>query len=268
MESAEPPYCGVDWLQTWESPRTGIFRIGRTREDWFAEWVGIARLRASRDGSRVQFDLVPGCDEAWGLKLRHGLAAALVSHLSGGVTLHAAAVGLNEGSVLLLGESGAGKSTLAADLCERGGAMLLSDDTAALSFHEEGVAVCPTEQVNWLSPDARAHRGDDVVASDRKVPVLARNIAAIPLSLRAMVKLVFDETSRRCRLVPLAGRSAFSVLNGAHIRFAIAEPAVTLRDFEMLGRLKALVPVYELRRPRGLGALRESREVVAGLLRR
>ncbi len=60
----------------------------------------------------------------------------------GAVPLHAAAVGTDAGTVLLLGSSGVGKSALAAALVERGAA-LVADDVTALVPAGDGVLALP-----------------------------------------------------------------------------------------------------------------------------
>lgn len=254
------------WLQTWASAAAGTFRIGRAGNDRIAEWVGSATLRADRRGSRVRFSLASGCDPEWGEKLRTGPAAALLRHLTGGVTLHAAAVGIADQGVLLLGESGCGKSTLAADLCGNGGASLLADDTAALMFERDFVAVAPTERVNWLSPEACARRGLSPPSNDRKHPVPPRQTVRVPLPLRAIVKLAFDDTNQGYELRRLSGLAAFSAVNASQFRFVLDEPEVAVRDFDLLERLLRIVPLYELRRGRAFERLQWAREAVASLV--
>ncbi len=266
MSGLDPKGDHVRWIQTWESARTGTFRIGRCGSDPIAEWVGDATLRADRDGSHVRLDFAPGCDEGWARKLREGPAAALVRHLRGGITIHAAAVGLAGSGVLLLGESGSGKSTLAADLCEHADATLLGDDTAALAFSDVSIDVLPTERVNWLSPDAREHRGTPLMPDGRKLPVPVRRVAAEPIPLCAIVKLTFDDASRGCHVSRVRGGLVFTLLSLSQFRFVVDEPEVTLRDFEHIERLGSLVPLYELRRPRDLHVLQATGKLVASLV--
>ena len=71
-----------------------------------------------------------------------GPALAALLQMRGVLTLHAAAVEMDAGAVLLLGGSGAGKSALAAALVERGHA-LLADDVTGLAPAADGVLALP-----------------------------------------------------------------------------------------------------------------------------
>ena len=82
-----------------------------------------------------------GSDEDVAAFLARSVVTALLQ-MRGVVTLHAAAVEMGAGAVLLLGSSGVGKSTLAAALVARGHA-LLADDVAGLVPAAGGVRVLP-----------------------------------------------------------------------------------------------------------------------------
>ena len=82
-----------------------------------------------------------GCDEDVVTFLVGPVVAALLQ-MRGVLTLHAAAVEMDAGAVLLLGSSGVGKSALAAALVERGHA-LLADDVTGLAPAADGVLALP-----------------------------------------------------------------------------------------------------------------------------
>jgi hypothetical protein len=261
-----PLPVNVYWLQTWERPKAQPFRIGRSEDRLVAQWCGMATLSSTRDGKQVEFEVEPGCDKAWAEKLRNGPAAALVRHLSGGLTLHASAVAFGANAVLFLGESGSGKSTLAADLCTAAGAAMLGDDTALLTLERDSINVSVTECDHWLLPnEAPNHRSPD--QSLKKIPIRAVRLAEHPVRLCALVHLAFDEEASTCKLSRIVGGQAFTLLIYSLFRFVIDEPEVWARDLERLAELAVASPVFELRRPRDIAALRESRSAVVEMVR-
>ena len=82
-----------------------------------------------------------------------GPALAALLQMRGVLTLHAAAVEMDAGAVLLLGGSGAGKSALAAALVERGHA-LLADDVTGLAPAAGDVLALPAFPCMRLWADA------------------------------------------------------------------------------------------------------------------
>jgi hypothetical protein len=261
-----PLPANVRWLQTWDNPKAQPFRIGRSEERLVAQWCGFATLSSTRDGKQVEFEVEPGCDRAWAEKLRNGPAAALVRHLSGGLTLHASAVALGTNAVLFFGESGSGKSTLAADLCTCAGAEMLGDDTASLTLEGGSINVSVTECDHWLVPNGGPnHRGQPQPL--KKIPIRAVRLAEQSVRLCAMIHLAFDQLTSRCTLARTAGGQAFTLLSCSLFRFVIDEPEQWARDLGRLAQLTAASPVFELRRPRDIAALRESRSLVVEMIR-
>jgi HPr Serine kinase C-terminal domain len=252
------------WLQT-SGNNPGDFRIGRKGEQLVAEWIGLARVSATRGGESISFEVSPGCDPTHAQKMRNGAVAALVRHLAGGITLHASAVVIGDQGVMFLGESGSGKSTMAADLCEREGRALLGDDAVALAVTDEAVMVCPTERDSWLTPQSLSFFGVDA-SSTNKERFRAREVGLRAVPLRAMIKLGFREEGARCSVSRLGGRDAFDLLSRSLFRFVLDEPEVAARDFGALARLASAVRIFELRRPRSLAALAASRSALDVLL--
>lgn len=95
---------------------------------WF-DVPGIARFQI--DGGReVRVQPYPDADERSIVLFLLGSALGAVLHQRGFLVLHANAVLVDGGAVLLAGHSGAGKSTTAAALLERGYEVLADDVTA------------------------------------------------------------------------------------------------------------------------------------------
>jgi hypothetical protein len=193
---------------------------------------------------------------------------ALLRHVQGKITLHGSAVCGASRAVALVGPGNAGKSTIAAALCGYDGIELLADDTVALELDAHGggdpVRVGPTQTANWLLPDARAELGLDASAPT-KLPIGFRS-AGGPVPLDAVIGLVFDENVSSVELRRVRGQDAFGVLSGCNIRFVIDEPAAQVREFDQLKLVMENCRVFELRRPRDIGQLRRSAEIVREVL--
>lgn len=259
------PSSSVRWLAHYaEEPDEPLFRIGRAGDEVVAEWVGLATLRARRDGSAVRFEPAPDADLRELAKVRRGGAALLVRHLRGELAMHGAAVAFGDHAVALLGRSGQGKSTLAAALCARGGC-LLSDDALHVDHAGDGWVLAPVEPDHWLDPPARAALGLDGEGPEGgKLPVAAPRRASMPARLVAFVDLAFG--GQEVGLRRLEGLDAAAALVPQIVRFVLDEPEAQRAELEMLLKLVGQVTVYRMDRPRGMGYLRETSERIAALL--
>lgn len=97
-------------------------------------------LELSRDGSCIEVRSPPKLTDVTSYVVTRGLAASLV--VRGTPLLHACAIEAAGGAMLVAGASGAGKSSLAAAALASGRA-LLTDDVAALVWHDNGLHVEP-----------------------------------------------------------------------------------------------------------------------------
>ena len=130
----------------------------------------------------------------------------------GAVPLHAAAVGTDAGTVLLLGSSGAGKSALAAALVERGAA-LVADDVTGLSPAGDGVLALPAFPRLRLWADALppADRRQRVRRNLEQYWKPAARFCAAPQPVRAA--FVLESRNRRdFDIAPVPSSRAFWTL--------------------------------------------------------
>lgn len=155
-------------------------------------------------------------------------------------TLHAGAVLLGGGAVLLLGDKEAGKSTTLAFLADAGHPVL-SDDLIVVSPEM-------TMPAGPLSIDLRpsmATTGEPVRGGQRNRLSLAQTPITGEIPIRGWVRLSWDE---RTELTPLSGAERLTALASARrVRRLEGDPEAVLN-------LSAL-PAYHLSRPRTLGAL-------------
>jgi hypothetical protein len=248
MRVASDRATHVRWLAEYAQDDVVSFRIGTTGPELVAEWVDTARLVARRDGAERRLTFEPDVDPRNAEKIRRGSAWLLLRHLDRELALHGASVAIDGKALVLLGRSGAGKSTLAAELCDRGAA-LLADDAVGVDRDGERFIVQPREAHHWLDGAARRALGR---SSDEegKEPIATRRIAERGASLVAIVELVFDDH--------VATPSA---------RFVIDEPERQKWELDLLHRVIQAVPCYRLQRPRGFEHLRAAAELLVGMLR-
>jgi hypothetical protein len=242
------------------------FRVGRDADTLVAEWIGLLVLRADRDGSNVSLTPAPGADPRLVAKVRAGHASALLRQLSGGLSLHAAAVEYRGRAVAVFGPSGTGKSTAAADLCARAGAALLSDDVAAIDLTRSRPFVVPTESDHWLDEAAcRAVESRAEAVSDkwRAAPPLR---ATTDAPLAALVSLVFAPEGQAASIRRLSGLDALERLLPCVARFIVDEPETQVAEFAQLRALCQGVRVYELSRTRSFAQLSGTRRALLELL--
>jgi hypothetical protein len=185
-----------------------------------------------------------------------GPVLGLLLRLRGVTCLHASAVALGKFAVAFAGFEGAGKSTTAAALARRGHAVI-SDDIVALAERDGAFFVLPAYPYLCLWPESveMLYGASKTLPAfspnwDKRQLSLAHNrlrFAEQPLPLGAIYLLgersaeetaPFLETLTQIEsLVSLVAESYATSLLDKHMR---------VREFELLGRLLAVVPVSKL----------------------
>jgi hypothetical protein len=258
----------VQWVHAWPNSEQPEFRVGRIGQDLVAEWPGFASLRSDRAGTRSEHRFNdPSVDPMIAAKFQRGQVAALLRHLRGELSLHAAAAEIAGRSVVLLGESNAGKSSTIAGLSKYRAARFLADDIAALIVDDGIFQVRPTETHHWLAPDSIDTLGLETPSQDwDKHPIMPVMTAAHPAEIAVIVKLGVDAGAPAPQLSRLHGGAVFELLSSSAIRFVLDEERTALRDFQTMAELAAQAPVFELRRPPGIEWLRPCVNVIGDLL--
>lgn len=251
----------IRWLaMATDAAEEATLKIGRSGDEVIAEWPGIARLVARRDGSEARLEGDPDADPRYVRKIEQGSARLLVRHLQGKPAFHGAAIAIGEGAVVFLGRSGQGKSSLAAACCTTVGARLLADDAVFVDRADGAWMVTPGEEDHWLDGTARRALGRASEEDETKAPVAAP-AATTACPLRAIFDLCFAETdevvTRR-----LNGIDAVAALVPQAVRFAIDEEDAHRRELDRIAALVADVPIYRLERPRGFARMAECVRVV------
>ncbi len=250
-------------------------RIGRDGDVLVAEWPGRATLRVRRDGSAPAFEAAPGLPSLEAEKLRRGAARLLLLHLAGGIPLHGAAVALGGRAAVFVGPARHGKSTLAGALASRAGATVLADDAVAIEPSSGGFDVLALEDALWLdAPAAQAvglTRIDREPAAGRmrdrgKAAYAAASAEVARVRAALVVHLAFEDVDR-AKLIDVEGLDAAGGLLAQMTRFVVDDPEIARRDLAAIGALVDGVRVARLVRPRDLGRLGDSVDLVVAALR-
>jgi hypothetical protein len=220
----------------------------------------IGRILVS-EGKTIDFEMLEGVDPGEASPFLLGTAFGALLLQRGSLILHASAIARDGESIAFCGDSGAGKSTLAAALC-RSGWTFLSDDVSRIEPDAGG-----TPQL-W--PDGRSlklfeqsigtlgledRRGEEVRPGLRKHYVAPPSQTTKPTALAAIYALRYhDEPAIECvRLSLLDG--AQILLNESHRPELTLHMSKSSRHVAITGIILRSVPIFLLKRPRGLAAI-------------
>jgi len=216
----------------------------------------------------VRFWLKPDGTEIWALwpassSLEHALmylmgpVLGVVLRLRGMTCLHASAVAFGDRCVAFVGDEGAGKSTTAAAFAGRGHAVL-SDDIVTLVERDGEFYVTPAYPYLSLWPDSV----EMLYGADKNLPSFSENVhkrmlslstnrlqlAEQPLRLGAVFLLGERSSDPAAPLVALPTPSdcLLSLVANSYATRILSEE-MRAREFALLGRMLAVVPVRRLR---------------------
>ena len=186
-----------------------------------------------------------------------GPVLGLALRLRGVTCLHASAVTFGNRAVALAGSEGAGKSTTAAALARRGHPVI-SDDIVALVEREGAFFVLPAYPYLCLWPDSV----NILYGTEKTLPAFSPNWDKRQLSL-VENRLRFEEQPLPLGAIFLLGERTTdaaapfveTVLPKDGLLSLVADTYATnlldkdmrAREFELLGRMLAVVPVWRLR---------------------
>jgi hypothetical protein len=190
-----------------------------------------------------------------------GPALGTLLHQRGALLMHAAAVQVGEGAVLVLGASGAGKSTAAAALIAAG-YPLLTDDLCVVSLDEAGRPMGHSDgRPLKLTIEAAAWFGMPKLgdAAEGKFYVAAPQIEG-PLPIAALVAVAGwgEPRLERLKLLPTLAELRRQVFNQQIVSLVGREG----EHFVDAARLAAVVPLFKLTRPHGLDRMAETIDLV------
>ncbi len=254
-----PPDVAVSWgavPRSLEAPRTrGPFHEARPGQFLF-EIAGVARYLVE-GGIQVTIDPCSGASEATVRLFLLKAALAVLLHQRGDLLpLHASAVDVGGGAVVLTGKSGAGKSTLAAELVRRG-CGLLSDDLAPLRPADGRAEVLPVFPRLNLWADAVRHFGSNTESLERVRPEVEQYgvpVAPPPTSKALPVRAVYiltPEERQGMTLTPIGPVEKLEALLRAEGIPFLEGLGLRAAHLEMVTRLVPLLSFKRFRRPIG-----------------
>jgi hypothetical protein len=203
-----------------------------------------------------------------------GSVLAFVLRLRGSVPLHASAVAIEGRALLFVGDSWAGKSSTAAAFSILG-YPVLSDDIVRIDTAGDGLAAYPSHPRLNVWPDSAT----TLYGAPDALPVHSESYGkhyldlieagyafqATPVPIEAVYLLGERSPDRRSPLMSVVpARPAFMALLGHTFGSAFLDPAMRVREFDVLCRLVECVLVRELRFGDDLGALVSSCRALAG----
>ncbi len=251
----------VEWLQEGDAPlhaRLYDGGDGATYRLWIdgVGWYGI-----DPEGPGVA---VPSSEEPVRREERlWGIPALLCFLRRGDLPLHASAVQVGDGAVLIGAPSRFGKTTLAAAFW-REGFRVLSEDLTCV--RPSGPSVLPGPAMLRMRLDMAESLG---IADEPGAIALADRVRlplggsaggdSRPVPLRAIVLL--GEASDEVSMVSVTAIEAIPALWG--LSFAVPTREGPARCFQQLADLASLVPVWELRRPVSVESLPRVVDAVA-----
>jgi hypothetical protein len=271
---------GVDLTAVDVVVREGLVpRRLRAPRDSEASWdaaPGLFLLRGGRRAGRflveadaVTFERNSGCEDA--ILARHftdQVLAALLRH-RGLLVLHANAVEVSGGVIVICGESGTGKSTTLAALRDRGGLMLSDDVTALLpGGAPKSVKVLPGVAQTHLAEDAAQGLGYTV--DPAQLQPWRRMKAAIPTHdgmawragrLRALYILRVSGGDDVV-VTQVTGGDKFHALQECMYGPMFTEDHPTL--FPLMSTIVNTVPFFWLERPAGRWSIGEVGDAILG----
>jgi hypothetical protein len=186
-----------------------------------------------------------------------GPVIALALRLRGRSCLHASSVAVGEQSIAFMGAPGAGKSTTAAAFARLGYAVL-SDDIVVLSDQADELLVQPGYPRLNLWPDSVGALFGTYDVLPRIAPTWNKRYMTLdqngysfqpePLPLGAIYIMGEREPGLNAPVVEeLAGSEAFMKLVGNTYLYYLLNREMQRRDFDVLSRVVARVPVRRVR---------------------
>ncbi len=201
-----------------------------------------------------------------------GPVLGVVLRLRGIVPLHASAIVIGEHAIALAGPAGAGKSTTAAAFA-KGGYRVISDDVVTLQEERSQFVIPPGyPRVNLWSESVQAMVGKTgtlpriCATLDKYFMPLdpARQFEMHSLPLGAIYVLERREPGLMAPAVqPLTGTEAFIAVLGNTYMNHLPDPEKRSREFELLGRLLAQVPIRRIHAAADLSKLPDLCTVIA-----
>ena len=254
LEVVREPIEGTDKVEA----VNGVVRSTATEALLHYDHSGAFRVE---DGRRIVVDDTVDPSRRLVRHLILGVCTGIALHQRGHLTLHASAVGLEDGVAAFMGWKRRGKSTTASALYASGG-RLITDDVVVIP-PEEDATVLPGFPQMRLDPEAVAASLDTAPEElprlhedyGKRVGHADQRFQREPCPLRCIYLL---EWGGDFEVEPLPQKEAFlQLLRHSYAQRFLGETGATPSHFEKASTLAQTVPVVRLRRPRNLDRLPE-----------
>ena len=265
-----PPADAFDraWYVSPDLDAAGVpVLVAASRPDDGSRWLRYSEgavFRIEPAGARVDAWWQPPLTDVDAETYLLGPVLAYVMRLRGRVPLHASGVAVGGRAVLFAGDAGAGKSTTAGAFATLG-VPVLSDDLVPIVEAAGGLCAAPGYPRLSLCADA----ADTLLGPDAQLPPCsptyekrflglddaAFHPAALPIG-EVFVLSGADPAGQAPELHALGARDGLMALLGHTYGSYLIDKDTRAREFDVLARLAAAVPVYELRFGTGLAELK------------
>jgi len=236
---------------------------------------GVYLLRSGPGGGRflieegeVTFSRDPGCDDVVLARRFVDWVLGAVLRQRGIVVLHANAVEIAGGAILISGESGAGKSTTTTALLERG-CRMLSDDVAVLRLTSVAgqFVVAPGAAQTHLTKEAADRLGFRVDLAQlqpwrrMKAAISTHGCMATGASRLLAIYVLQPSGGEGITISKLLGYEKFAALQeGVYGTVLFAQDHAAL--FPLLSQVVEAVPMFRIARPRSKWSVAEVSDAV------
>lgn len=184
--------------------------------------------------------------------------------------LHAAVIAMGDKAVAICGPSGAGKTTLALYLREQSHA-IIADDLAAIDLAtglvHHGAAFCRIDPKHPAARRASGARRANARVAKHFLDTSDHAFWSSPRALPLAAIFMLGSSDDRPTTVELLGQPHAGLALGSNLSGEMFPPSLSARQaglaaaFEMAGR----IPVYALRRPRGLEHLAATADLICAI---
>lgn len=265
-ESGEP------FFQVWKSEQN----VQAYLSIQYTNGSGVGQFFVNQEGSQVWVTWTEGMPFGDVITYFLGPVLGCLLRLRQRTCLHAGVVAVGQKTmkttkgmkaIAIIGPKGAGKSTTVAALAYYQRLAVLSDDIAAISINNHQFIVQPgyPRLRLWpttvdLLPELTLEQLPRVlsITEKRYLELTAEGEASQwrfqqqPLPLAAVYVLGTREANAPLSITPMQGADGlFTLATNVYPDYTL-DSAMRARDFEVLGRLAASIPVREVRRPDGL----------------
>lgn len=219
---------------------------------FFLDLPGVVRYLVE-GGNRVRIETAAGADVGAVQRFFRMSPLAALVYQRGLLPLHACAVAVEGGAVVVAGDSGAGKTALLVKLMQRGFSML-ADDLTVISLDTEGRPVVPPlwpEAALWPGTAELLGFAGSLPMYDSNRKLYSGSLSPRPVPLRALYHLSTSKESD-VEIADISGAGKFAGLTALSYNTHIADALMDRAGFMRVALAMISVATFRtLKRPGG-----------------